>query len=365
MSDNHRRYCAIRDALAQLCPHAKGHAARHLRTLAALICGIVGSRHSQLPAIASKAPSRAKRQSRIMRYSRFLQNKHVTVEQYYLPFLKGLRLSLPPGPVVLVMDGSQVGRGCMALVVSVLHQGRALPLAWLVVKGKKGHLSQALHVQLLEQVNRQIGFQHEVIFLGDGEFDGIGLLCALEQVGWQYVCRTAKNTRLQERGSDFSFADLLLLPGDYLEIEGVAFTHAGYAPLTAVAAWAVGYEEPLYLITNMELGEEALAYYRKRYGIETFFSDQKSRGFHLAHSHLSDPTRLHRLMIATCLGYIWLVCWGVQIKQTGKLALIHRRSRCDLSLFQIGLVWLEHALNEGLPIQVRFHLPPIRLPVFL
>lgn len=84
--------------------------------------------------------------------------------------------------------------------------------------------------------------------------------------------------------------------------------------MTHVAVWEVAYEAPLYLVTNIELGEEALFYYRKRYGIETFFSDQKSRGLHLANSHLRDPKRLERLLIASCLGYIWMVCLGVVVK---------------------------------------------------
>jgi hypothetical protein len=42
MSDNLRRYRAIRDALTQWYPGApKGHVARHLTTLAAIISGIV------------------------------------------------------------------------------------------------------------------------------------------------------------------------------------------------------------------------------------------------------------------------------------------------------------------------------------
>ena len=118
-------------------------------------------------------------------------------------------------------------------------------------------------------------------------------------------------------------------------------------------------------MTNLELGEEALPCYRRRYGIETFFSDQKSRGFHLAHSHLSDPERLTRLMIASCLGYIWMVCLGVQVKQNGRLSDIHRSNRCDLSLFQIGLIWLEHCLTEGLHIWAGFRLPVIRLPEYV
>ncbi len=36
--------------------------------------------------------------------------------------------------------------------------------------------------------------------------------------------------------------------------------------------------------------------------------------------------------------------------------IIHRKSRCDLSLFRLGLQLLEHFLNEGLPIPVQFYI---------
>ncbi|MCW3097059.1 MAG: transposase, family [Chthonomonadaceae bacterium] len=139
------------------------------------------------------------------------------------------------------------------------------------------------------------------------------------------------------------------------------FTLARYGPVTVIAVWESGYLESLDLVTNLELGEEALLCYRRRYGIETFLSDQKSRGFHITHSHLSDPECLTRLMIASCLSYIWMICLGIRVKQNGRLSDIHRRNRCDLSLFQIGLVWLEHCLTEGLSIWAGFSLPIIRL----
>lgn len=361
MSDNHRRYCAIKSALAQLCPNLKGHKACHLLTLTALICGIVGSRKTQLPAIASKVPGKAKRQSRITSYERFLKNKVITIKEYYLPYVEAMLASLPEGPLLLVIDGSQVGRNCMALVISVLYQKRALPLCWLIVKSKKGHLLESLHCELLEKAQELLGAGREVTLLGDGEFDGTDLLKQVCGGGWEYVCRTAKNICLYEDGQVFGFSDLHVREGEYVEISGVEFTQARYGPVTVIAVWESGYLEPLYLVTNLDLGEEALLYYRRRYGIETFFSDQKSRGFHLAHSHLSDPDRLMRLMIASCLAYIWMVCLGVRVKQNGRLSDIHRSNRCDLSLFQIGLIWLEHCLTEGLHIWAGFRLPGIRL----
>ena len=57
MSDNLRRYRAIRDALTQGYPgKPTGTVARHLTTLAALISGIVGSKSTQLPSVATKIP---------------------------------------------------------------------------------------------------------------------------------------------------------------------------------------------------------------------------------------------------------------------------------------------------------------------
>ncbi len=59
MSDNLRRYRAIKTAIMQLYPtEPRGNTARHLHTLAALVSGIVGSRSTNLPAIAGKVPDR-------------------------------------------------------------------------------------------------------------------------------------------------------------------------------------------------------------------------------------------------------------------------------------------------------------------
>jgi len=106
----------------------------------------------------------------------------------------------------------------------------------------------------------------------------------------------------------------------------------------------------------MDAAEEAGRYDQKRFRIETFFSDQKSRGFHMHKSHISDPQRLSRLLIAACLAYIWVIYLGSLGEQEEWRSIIHRHDRCDLSLFQLGLRILEHFLNEDLAIPVVFHI---------
>ena len=87
MSDNLRRYRAIREALKQCYPdEPRGRLAHHLTTLAAFISGIVGSKSSQLPHIATKIPDRAKAESRVKRLSRWLDNDSILEEVYFLPY---------------------------------------------------------------------------------------------------------------------------------------------------------------------------------------------------------------------------------------------------------------------------------------
>ena len=133
------------------------------------------------------------------------------------------------------------------------------------------------------------------------------------------------------------------------------FTRDAYGPVMVLSCWAKGYQDPLYLVSNMATAEEACRLYEKRFRIETFFSDQKSRGFHLHKSHISDPQRLSRLLIAACLAYIWIVYLGSLCEKEGWRSVIHRSDRCDISLFQLGLRLLEHFINENLSILVQFH----------
>lgn len=86
MSDNLRRYLAIRDALRQWYPASlNGHQARHLITLAMLISGIVGSQHTPLDKVAAQVPNPAKPPGRSRRFARRVANDAITSAVYYVP----------------------------------------------------------------------------------------------------------------------------------------------------------------------------------------------------------------------------------------------------------------------------------------
>lgn len=360
MNNNRSTYRRIITNLKQLYPKPlSGRQLQHLNIMAAMMTGLINSQSSHLEKIARKMPAETQIESRIKRCTRFNQNESINAATYYIPFLQPLIAALvASGTIVIAMDGSEIGNKCMILLVSVIYKKRAIPIAWQTVKGNKGHLPEAAHLDLFQKICDIFPQECHIVFLGDGEFDGQLLQQAIIDAGWEYVCRTACNRIIVDGDDKFSLSEVGLAQGDYIDIPNVGFTHNDYQVALVIIWWAKGYKDPIYLVTNMACVEEACQFYKRRFCIETFFSDQKSRGFNLQRSHLTDPERITRFMIVTCLAYVWMIYLGAIVGNDKPIMkMIHRSDRCDLSLFQLGIRYFEYLLNRNERIPFSFQLP--------
>ncbi len=358
MSERYRVYTKILRCLKQLLPTQKQG---HVVTLCMMIAGIVMGKKAQLSAMSSEIPYSAKDSSIEMRMRRFVKNKGISDTIYFLPFASELLASLSGESLVFAMDASAVGRGCMVLMIGVLYKNRMIPIAWVVYKGKKGHASAETHQEVLEKLKPLIPEGADVILLGDGEYDTTQMMkWVKKETNWHFVVRTALSSMINCEGEWLSCQQLNVARGNTLSVPEVKFTiEHEHGPLHAIAWWKIAYEQPIYLLTNFELAEEACYFYARRFKIETMFSDKKSRGFHIHKSHLSDPKRISNLLIAASLAYIWMIYLGVDVISRGKRGLIDRTDRIDKSLFRLGMDWLKYILKYGLPIPIQFGLPLI------
>jgi hypothetical protein len=121
-----------------------------------------------------------------------------------------------------------------------------------------------------------------------------------------------------------------------------------------VAPWAKGEPEAWLLVTNHPTGSAALKSYGRRMWTEELFGDLKGQGFDLESSHLDHFLKLSRLTLAVVLVYVWLVAYGSQIIKRGLRPLVDRSDRRDLSIFQIGLRFVERRVTNNLPIAITF-----------
>jgi hypothetical protein len=194
-----------------------------LTTLAALISGIVAGKSTQLPHIATKVPDSHKPESRVKRFARWLDNERLLEERYFLPYAEIVLAHWACETLVLVMDGSVVGRGCVALMLHAIYKGRALPLAWRVRQGPKGPFPEELHIAMIELMSTMVPEGAKVVLLGEGECDGTALQDRRSALGWSYVCRTARSTTATWEGEPFRLDTwgACLRPGRLIELQEV------------------------------------------------------------------------------------------------------------------------------------------------
>lgn len=355
MTDRYKVYTKVLKVLKEML--SLSHPG-HILTLAMLIAGIVTGRNAQLSSVSSETATKAKDKSTEMRLRRWVKHKSIDEDVIYIPFAKQILEALSALPLSLVMDGSQVGRGCMVLMVSVLYQKRALPLCWIVYKGKKGHTTAQRHIEALSKVLPLIPANSQVVLLGDAEYDTTEmLLWVKEQEHWDFVLRTSPQIYVQEGLHSQPIGAYPLAKGQVFQRHQVGFTQEAAVCLNLVGRWSSRYDGPLYLVTSLTNGYQACKYYRRRFQIETFFSDQKSRGFHMHKSHLSDPVRLSRLLLAACLAYLWMICQGLRVIAEKNVGLIDRTDRIDKSLFRLGLDWIHYSLKSNLDFTPIFRFP--------
>ena len=330
-------------------------------TLAQMVTGIFRGQNVQFRKIAQKLVYRYRKSSLADKFRRFVRNKNIKVEVEYHPFANLIlsAMSTCQKQLVLAIDGTKIGGRCICLMVSIHYKSRALPLCWLVYKGKKGHSSMKTQLKLLKTVQSLLPENAPpIIFLGDGEFDGSLVVDWLEEkTDWKYACRTSLDVKVFYQGQWVTLRDLPLKDPQEAFFSQVLFTESSQVGPTNIAAvWNKKEGCHWFIVTNFGTLGETQKWYKKRFTIETLFSDIKGRGFNVNKTRLFKPDRVSRLLLAVAIANLLSVFLGVELIRSGKLGQLVRTDAPYYSLFQLGLIYLDHLLNECLEF------PTLNLP---
>ena len=321
-----------------------------------LVVGIYHSHSVNLSRIAGKVMGAAKNVSTVRRLSRFLANEAIDVRRWYQPIAKAWLQSQfeRVGEIRLIVDATKVGFGHQLLMVSLAYRCRAVPLAWSWVKYVRGHSTGKQQVSLLKYVKTLLPKGTPVFMVGDSEFGSILVLRQLEQWFWFYVLRQKGNTGLwiNEKTDWQRMEDLVSQAGQSTWCPQAYLTEQHIYPVSALIHWQIGERQPWCLATNLPDASLTLRYYRRRMWTEEMFGDFKKHGFDLETTMLRHAPRLSRLTLAVAFLYAWLLSVGSRTIRAGYRHLVDRKDRRDLSIFQIGLRFIDRKLLHLLPISI-------------
>jgi Transposase DDE domain len=341
---------------------------KRFKTLASLVCGMLRSKSSHLPHISKGLPQKIKAASRETAAKRFLENGHTTYKCHFLPFLtsfvrKILQKSFKKGQTLsisLVIDGSVMNSNHIALMVSMVIGKRAIPICWVVKKGKKGHFDSQMHLAVIEQTAAvfkhilaqlppQLSKDSKITLLGDGEFDSVELqkLCR-QELNWDYVFRTSSDCVLYENDDMFQPKTMHLDKNEvFCFIEGVDFSKARFKDV-AFLYWhdAKKYKDPLFLVSNIDDPFKIMAAYQQRFAIETMFKDLKSRGFNLHKNRLTKIIAITNLIMIAALAFCILMKFGEQNIDNPLKEMIKRSDKNTYSIFSFAFHLLHYCLDN-------------------
>ena len=302
----------------------------------------------RLEELARRFPCPIQLRSRIKKLQRFLSLKQFKIKTLWFPILESwIKQEWNQGAVLyLVIDRSQ-WRNINLLMVSLVYQGRAIPVYFSLLE-KKGNSNLAAQKRVLEPAIKLLK-DYKITVLGDREFCGVELAKWLSQEQQVYLSlRLKKNEYLElEEQIWFQLRDLGLEPGISLYYQGVKVTKTkGFSGFNLAAKWRRKYrgkssKEPWFIMTNLHGLSAAISAYEKRMGIEEMFRDFKLGGYNLEVTRVTDQ-RLIALIILICLSYSFATFSGQTIKSQGVAKYVTRptepkRTYRRHSSFSIGL----------------------------
>lgn len=355
---------SIQKTILELQEHlCKDSHLKRIALLSSLVCGAIKTGSCHIGSLATGLCRDINAKSGETTVSRFLNNKWVRPQDFYIVIIKAfLQIVLTfNNKLVIVIDGSQTGNKHATLMVSFVFRNRGIPLCWLVKEGSKGHFTEDDHIKVLMQANeilkKILPDPFRVIVLGDGEFDGIRLQQLCLGNHWDYIFRTACDSLMYENDDEFRPKNISPAPDNFFFLHHIAFTKKRF--IVNFLCWhEKKHKDPLYLISNLDYPKEIAELYKFRTYTECLFKDFKSNHFNLHKTRLENAYAIENLVMVIAIAFVLLLVLGLANENNPirKKVQVVRNDQKTLSLFIYSLRLLEYLLNRDLPIEFSFQI---------
>jgi hypothetical protein len=223
--------------------------------------------------------------------------------------------------LALALDATSHGDQVVALVVSVLYRGCAIPVAWQLLPANQPGAWLPHELRLLRLLRPAVPSNWTVLVLTDRGLWSPRLWRRIRQLGWHPVMRVRGETTFAPAGGMRHAAKRFVPgPGHAWVGRGVAFKHHAVRRAgTLLVVWDVGQAEPWMILTDLPPEAVGVTWYGLRIWIELGFRALKGVGWHWEHTRRRDPTRIARHWLVFAVAMLWVLAYGTRAEDADAL----------------------------------------------
>lgn len=277
----------------------------------------------------------------------------------FAPLLRWVLAWWQGSELTLAVDPTAKGGALVALVVSVVYRGLAIPVAWrLRTGGQPGPWMPDL-CALLDRLGPAVPSDMTVRVLCDRGLQSPDLWAAIRRQGWHPYMRYDRHMTFQATtGPRWPAWRFVAREGQYTVTAGKAFRDRKRS-CTLIVLWVPGQEAPWVVLTDEAPDDVALGAYGMRVWIEQGFRTLKRMGWQWHRTRRLDPARVDRHWLVLAVATLWVLAHGTRVEEACLRGLAPGRVRTPplqpatvsrprpLSVFQLGLARVQRLLARG------------------
>src|SRR3954452_25329793 len=283
----------------------------------------------------------------------------VDVERCFAPLLRWVLGWWQGRELALAGDATAHRGDVVALVVSVLYRGSAIPVAWAVLPGNAPGAWMGPILRLLRRLRPAVPPGWTVLVLADRGLWSPRLWRRIRRLGWHPLLRIQRRTTIAADGRERCAAGALVRPGEAWVGRGrLGWPKRRRLTVTLVAAWTTAQEEPWVVVTDLPPDRVGVGWYALRMWVELGFRALKGLGWQWQRSRRTDPARVARHWLVLAVASLWVLAHGTRVEDAHERGLPPARLRAPpapragarprrISLVRLGVQWLRHLLARG------------------
>jgi hypothetical protein len=243
----------------------------------------------------------------------------VAVEDCFVPLLQWVLSWWHSSTLALGLDATLLKDQLVALVISVLYRGNAIPVAWVILPANRKGPWMPHILRLLRQLRPAVPAAMEVLVLADRGLWSPRLWRRLQRLGWHPLLRLQATVTFAPTGQPRQPVQKLVPGAGYAWVgQGKAFRHH---PLrgTLIVVWEVGHKDPWVLLTDLAPQEVGIVWYGLRIWIELGFRALKGVGWQWQRTRRTDPQRVARHWLVLAVAMLWVMAYGTRVEEAQRL----------------------------------------------